>query len=309
MFKPLEREELNQISLTGVRSIVLLGLLIATPLSLKEIRQAFLEINVIEETNSDDTIRIDINTLKSFGCKLTRPTRKNGYKYTLTSHPFALKITEDDIKYFKKVYNRLKAEADIKTLLDLDELVHKIAQHLCDEKMKEKFIGITALKHLNLNIIKELREDCKYEKTLEILYKKPPSEKSYHKEVVAQKLVFQNDQVYLHCFDKKAFRPIVLNVKRITSIISRRFKGCAPEAKGLCIKFLLKDYNVDQLTKEEFIIEQTENSYLIEGYYYNEFLALQRMLSFGANCTVIEPQNFREKIIEKLKEMRDIYGK
>ena len=186
MFKPLVKDELNQISLTGVRSIILLGLLIAAPRSLEDIRQAFLEVNIIK-TSSNDILRIDINTLKSIGCEIARPTRKNGYKYVLLEHPLSLKITEDDIKYLKKVYNRIKAEVDLKLLIDFDELFNKIACHIYDEKIKEKLIGITALKRLNINFIKELFYDCKYERTLEILYKKTSSENEYRKEVVAQK--------------------------------------------------------------------------------------------------------------------------
>ena len=52
MFKPVEKSELNQISLTGLRSIILLGLLIAAPRSLEEIREAFLEYKIIDKTQS-----------------------------------------------------------------------------------------------------------------------------------------------------------------------------------------------------------------------------------------------------------------
>ena len=51
-----------------------------------------------------------------------------------------------------------------------------------------------------------------------------------------------------------------------------------------------------------------ENGFIVEGKYYNEFLAAQRILSFGSACTVLEPQDFREKIIQKLKSMRNNYN-
>ena len=34
---------------------------------------------------------------------------------------------------------------------------------------------------------------------------------------------------------------------------------------------------------------------------------MQRVLSFGKNCTVLEPDKFKAKLIEKIKEMRNIY--
>ena len=50
------------------------------------------------------------------------------------------------------------------------------------------------------------------------------------------------------------------------------------------------------------------SGYQYEGEYHNDFVAVQRMLSFGSNCTVLEPQAIREKIIEKLKNMRKNYN-
>ena len=89
MLKPVVREDLNQISLTGMRSLVLISLLIAAPRTIEEIREAFLELNIIDETQSIDTLRIDINTIKTMGCEISRPTPKNGHKYTLLDHPFS----------------------------------------------------------------------------------------------------------------------------------------------------------------------------------------------------------------------------
>ena len=308
MFKPIEKTELNHISLTGMRSLVLIGLLTEAPLSLEEIRQVFLDLNLIEESSSLDTIRIDIKTIKNAGCKLSRPTPSNGHKYELLEHPFALKLTEDDIKYFKKVYNKIKAYAEIKALIEYDELINKIAKHIYDEDIKNKFIGISAFKYFPKNFIKDLIIDCKNEHTLQLIYTKPPHYKEYEKEVIAQKLIFNNDQVYLHCYDKSIQKTLVLNVKRIIKILSRKTKGGTPDIKTTTVKFHLKDFDIDSLTENEIIVEHIDNDCIVEGNYYNKFLAIQRILSFGSKCTVLEPLDFRAEIITKLKKMRDVYG-
>ena len=307
MLRPVKKEELNNISLTGMRSLVLLSLLIKAPRSLDEIREAFLEMRIIDESCSKDTLRIDINTIKSIGCKLSRPTPNNNHKYELLDHPFSLKITDEDIRYFKKVYSRLKADANIKMLIEFDELINKIAEHIYDTETKEKFLGISAFKYYRDNFIKDLISDCKNERTLELLYRKPPSKNEYKKEVIAQKLVFNNDQVYLHCFDKSVRQSIVLNIRRIVKILSRKTKENSPDLKYITVKFHLKDFDIDALTDEEIVIEYNENGCIIEGNYYNKFLAIQRMLSFGSKCTVLEPFEIREEIITRLKEMRKIY--
>ena len=201
MLKPVKKEELNNISLTGMRSLALLRLLITAPRSLDDIKEAFIELKIIDESCSKDTLRVDINTIKSIGCELSRPSPNNNYKYELLNHPFSLKITDEDIKYFKKVYSRLKADANIKTLIEFDELINKIAKHIYNEEIREKLIGISAFKYFEEKYIRELINDCKNDRTLELLYRKPPSKNEYKKEVVAQKLVFNNDQIYLHCKD------------------------------------------------------------------------------------------------------------
>ena len=44
------KTDLNQISLTGIRAITLMGLLMVAPRSMKEIREAFLEYKIIPMT-------------------------------------------------------------------------------------------------------------------------------------------------------------------------------------------------------------------------------------------------------------------
>ena len=83
MFKTADKSDLNQISLTGIRAIVLLGLLIVQPRTLEEIRRAFIEFNIMEESHSNDIIRIDINTIKSIGCEVSRADSKTNYQYVL----------------------------------------------------------------------------------------------------------------------------------------------------------------------------------------------------------------------------------
>ena len=47
MFKPADKTELNQISLTGMRAIVLIGLLIEATRTLEVIREKFKGINIL----------------------------------------------------------------------------------------------------------------------------------------------------------------------------------------------------------------------------------------------------------------------
>lgn len=308
VLKIADKTELNQISLTGTRAIILIGLLIVAPRSLEEIRKTFINLKIMEESHSNDIIRIDINTIKAMGCEISRSSPKTNFKYVLTKHPFSFKIQEDELNVLKKIYNKFKEKADLQTLIDYDELFKKIATHIYDNETKEKLLGLSILKHYNLNLLKELIEDCKENTRLEILYQKPTSPKEYKKEIIASELVFQNDKIYLHGFDIKKNASTVLSLSRIKGILARYFNKDSIKTEKTTIKFIYKDLRTQDLDSNEIIIENLEDGYIIEGSYYNDFYATQRILSFGKKCVVLEPESFKNNIIEKIKEMRKNYG-
>ena len=138
MFKPADKSELNQVSRTGLRGIVLLGLLIEAPRSLKEIREIFIDLNIFEPEHSDDILRIDINTLKASGCEITKANAKTGFKYRLLKHPFSLNILKDEINVIKKAYKKIKDSSNIELILKYDELFKKLAEYIDDSEAKER---------------------------------------------------------------------------------------------------------------------------------------------------------------------------
>ncbi|MBQ4113928.1 WYL domain-containing protein [bacterium] len=306
MFKPIEKSDLSQISLTGIRAIILLGLLSKRPRTFEEIKNAYIYYNVMEESNSDDIIRIDINTLKHMGCDISRCSNKT-HEYTLEKHPFSIFVTSDEIKILKKTYKKFKTSADLSTLLELDNFFKKLAKYIYDDEIKEEFLGISFIKHYEIEFISKLIDDCKQNMILTLMYKKPTSNTDTRKEIIAQKLVTENDKIYLYGFDLDKQKQTVLNIKRIKAIIGRRLSKKTPSIKSTKVIFQLKSNMTNQLSDQEHIISSSDDTSIVEGIYYNNFLAMQRMLSFGPACIVMEPAEFKKDIIEKLKEMRDIY--
>ena len=307
MFKTAGKTELNQISLTGLRALVFIGLLIVKPRSLEEIRKVFIELQIMEEFNSDDILRIDLNTIKSMGCEISRSSAKTNYKYVLTKHPFGLKIPKEELLTLKKVYNYIKQKADIQTLIDYHEMFCRIASYICDEETKEAILGISILKYFNSEEIKKLMIDCKNNTTIELYYKKNDNDIASRKRIIIQDIVHKNDKVYLYTFDLDKERPMVLNYRNVESIISRKNEKVNISTKSTIVKFVLMDSNINNLETNEKILEVYGNKLIIEGTYHNDFLAIQRMLSFGAKCVVLEPTEIKNRIIEKIKEMRTIY--
>ena len=61
------------------------------------------------------------------------------------------------------------------------------------------------------------------------------------------------------------------------------------------------------LENENIVESNSDCSSIIEGNYHNEFIAIQRILSFGSACTVLEPKDIKQKVINKLLSMREVY--
>lgn len=302
-------QDLCQISLTGIRAIMLLGLLIQAPRSLEEIREEFIKCQIMEEDNSYDILRIDLNTLKLMGCEISRADKRTNNKYVLLKHPFEIEITDEEFKLLKKVVNRIKETANLEQLAKYDGLFRKFAEQISDNDTKEKLIGLSPLKKYSKDLINTLRSDCKFKRTLVLNYKSPASKTADEKEIVAQELVFKNDKIYLYGFDNSKKESVTLNIKRILKIISRSNKDDVFNSTNIKITFKLTNFGVSGLTDNEKILSGNfEDGFIIEGNYHNDFVATQRILSFGPACTVYEPQDFKEHIIELLKKMKEIYN-
>ncbi len=307
MLKTADKTELNQISLTGARALVLIGLLMEAPRTLDEIRNIFIELKLMEDTNSSDILRIDLNTLRTMGCEISRASAKTKFRYVLKKHPFMLGITSEEIGNLKKIYKKIKDNSNLLLMLKYDEFFKKLAVYIDDENVKEELYGISVLKNYQTDLINELIKDCRQNRILKLLYKSAGSKDYTEKEITPLRLVYRNDKVYLCGYDHSKKESVVLNIARIKSILSRIAGNDDIEVKTTKIKFFLKSFGISEIQENETIVEKSEKGFLIEGNYYNDFWAMQRILSFGSDCTVIEPEDFKEKIIQKIKSMREIY--
>ena len=308
MFKPVEKEILGQISLTGMRALALISLLVEAPRSLEEIREEFIKLNILEETNSNDILRIDLNTLRNAGYEISRASARTNYKYVLLKHPFGMNITPDEVNLLKKFYKRIKEKNDIDILIKYDSLFKKIAGCICDEKVKESVLGISIFNRYNLELVKDLIIDARYNNIVDLTYRKAGAKIDSVKEIAVRQIVFKNDKMYLYGLNLQSEETVTLLINKIIKILGRKPKREDIDLKTIKVKYHLRSFGIDALEPEETILESNENGFIIEGRYYNEFWAAQRILSFGAKCTVLEPADFKRNIIKKITEMGEVYG-
>ena len=143
-----------------------------------------------------------------------------------------------------------------------------------------------------------------------MIYKSPNSNNKSTKQIALNKLVYKNDKLYLYAYDLDKKEAVTLNIDRIIEILSREDNNeyRTDNLDPITIQFRLKDFGVNGLEECENIVEIDKNGYIILGNYHNEFVAMQRILSFGSNCTVLNPEKFKKQLIETLKSMKEAYN-
>ena len=303
-----QHDTAKQVAATGARALVVLVALIESPKTFEEIREFLVDCGVANKQYSVDTIRIDINTLKTIGCKISKATKLNDYCYHLISHPFRLSVDETEIKAIRKVYKLICQTATPGKLLEFHYLFHHLSKMTDDEKTKEQLLGISILKSADISLLDALSADEKKHNKIRILYQ-PPNHELCEYDITVEKLGMRSGQLYLYGYNHSINKHSFLNVSRIKKILCNIFDKNTNVGLDTNIKFKLYSFEKYCLDENEVIIESTDDYVLIRGRYFNDFIGIQRMLGFGSDCVVIEPDNIKSEVVKKLKEMRALYGK
>ncbi|MCD8377984.1 MAG: WYL domain-containing protein [Candidatus Gastranaerophilales bacterium] len=298
----------KQVSLTGARALIVMLMLVNGPKTFEQIRAFLVEFGVADREYSVDTIRIDINTLKAIGCHITKATKTNNYCYSLTSHPFRLVVEHNEIQALKRIYKRLARTASPKRLLEYHYLFQRLSNMAENVEIKEELLGISLLKSVDIDLLEKLVSDEKHHNKIKIAYT-PPAQKEQEYDITIDKLGIRSGKLYVYCYNHSIGKRSFLNVSRIRCILCNMFDKNTTLGLDTAIKFQLYNAGKYELEENETIIEEDNDYITISGRYFNDFIGIQRILSFGSDCTVIEPEEIKSQIIEKLKEMRSVYAR
>ena len=305
MLKLYEKVDTKLISLTGARTLLLLTLLSTGPKSAEEINNFFLDNKILDKAYSKDTLRIDLNCLKSFGIKISRANKYDG-RYSLLSSPFMLKVTKKELNALSKLYYMDIEHLTILQLIAYHKLFNKLSEYIEPTEYKEFIKSISILRNVDVNLLEELYTDCKNKNLISIQYVSPRLNEKEIK-IETDYIGFRSNQLYLFGYDTDLKKNVFLNITRIKKIILRFLKKDTTKAPLKTVTFKLKNFENYDLDNNEVILNKTDKEAEIQGQYYNDFIAMQRMLYFAEDCTIIEPQELIDTILTKLANMRKHY--
>ena len=295
----------NLMSFTGYKTLILFSLLTESPKSYHDVRKYFLEHPYLREQISLDTLRVYMNSFKRAGCKVVR-VRENGIsKYFIPENPFKLNISPIQQKAVIKVYKTLTNLLGAEEIIALDAMLLKLTNYIENEDFIASYKKISVLHKLNPGIIRKLLECCRNKKQLTLVYNSPHTGVK-EIEIIALRLVYKNNKMYVKAKGFEYNQDTEFLVSRIIDI--RNIKDCREninEEKEVTVTYELRLLNEQkpQLDDNEKLIDYKNNRAVISITGNNMFYIKQRLLSFGSDCKVIEPEEFKNEYVSMLKTM------
>lgn len=298
----------NLMSFTAFKTLLIFSLLLESPKSYEEITEFFEKHEYIKEKISVDAIRVYINSLRKAGCDITKTKRSEGNKLILSSHPFELKITPEQIKAFAKVYKTIAKNINIEELFLLEKLLIKLCKQIHNEEFTATVNKISILKDQNIDLLEKLHSCCKENQQIIISYNSPRSGIN-EMEVICENLGFENGKLYLYCISLDYSQMSYLQTSRIIEIKEiKKHKSTNLDINEITISYELRSDSKElQLKPYEKILSIDNKKVLIEAKSSNKFMLKQRVLSFGNQCRVISDDKFKQEIILTLQKMRNLY--
>ncbi|OGI18095.1 MAG: hypothetical protein A2255_00930 [Candidatus Melainabacteria bacterium RIFOXYA2_FULL_32_9] len=302
----------DSISVTAYRIISIFNMLVEAPYSDKEINERLQQDIIGARSLSQDTICIYINTLRALGCTISRPSKNNDYKYALKSHPFKLKLDDEEIFTLVEIRKYISTLDDWRLMINVDNLYNAILEYL-DPEDKKKFTQTMkdCLRDIEIThktqLISLLEKYCSKKRTLMVNYLSPETgEKTI--EITADKLSYENGAFYL--WGSLAQDEIIyLRVDRIKEINAINIKNSRYTPQVYCVRYKLTGFQALMFTpnEDESIIEKSDKEIIVEAKIQNKFKFIQRALAYGSDCTVMSPENIRKEIVTKLKSIYNSY--
>ena len=297
-------------SSTGFRVLLLLDLLLEAPQTKDEIINKLLK-NPLVETVSKETIRLDLNTLKSAGFEIENLGRASGYKYKINWSPIKFKLTKKELKVLSRTKDAVLKLSNWEYILALYKVFEKISGLIEDDEAVYELLNFRYFSNIDFQILKELNALTKRKKTIVLLYNSPNSG-TKEIQIKLKEIKYTGSKLHLIGTSEKYPDNTVLRVDNILKIIKIVRKD-EEEIKKVRIKktiYKVKKAAIDSMNflSEEKILKETKGEIEIELKSDNDFMVIQRLLSFGEDLISIKNKDVKEKYLETLKSALKNYG-
>ncbi|MCX4275657.1 MAG: WYL domain-containing protein [Candidatus Gastranaerophilales bacterium] len=300
-------------SSTGFRVLFLLDLLLKAPLTKTDMVNE-LSKNPYVSNVSKETVRLDLNTLKSAGFEIQNLGRGKDYKYKINWSPIKFGITKKELRVLSRTKDAVIKLSDPFYIIKLYKLFEKISKAVEDENAVFELLNFRYFLEVDLQILNELYALTNRKKTVLLLYNSPNSS-TKEIPVKLKEIKYTGSKLHLIGTSEKYPDNTVLrvdNIVKIIKILSKKEEKELFQKKGVrktSYRINKECKNTMNLLLEEKIIKETFSYIETEVKSDNDFMVIQRLLSFGEDLISIKNKDIKEKYLNMLQNMYEIYNK
>jgi predicted DNA-binding transcriptional regulator YafY len=326
-----EEEALGRKSLNGTayRIFKLLQWLIGSPLSLDELNARFRADPRIGRGVSSDSVWLYVNTLKALGCRVRRPSPRNGFCYEMISHPFGLTLSEERQETLAMAKAHAQRSFSHQDMLVLDRLLKKIIRHSNVSSPQDSIdVLFRQSRSFDMEAIREhirvLEDGLAEEALFRVRYRSPlQGEESFV--FLPELLYYEQGVVYVRGDRSDLPGPSSLRVDRIAALqeleseavrmairerrlhkIEVRLRLFVPEPESWPGLGLDKRHGV--YGENRIYVNRTGRLFVETLLQVRDFFYLQqRLLAGGHAFQILSPEGFRDSVRQTLESMLRFY--
>lgn len=292
--------------LTGLRLLYILKFLSEGACSKTKLLN-YIKEKLKLESYSQETLKLDINSLIKSGFQLERKGKRENFRYELKEKPQFLKFNLEETEIFSFLKNAVMETFNFKEILEVRNFFYSNKNlFLCCGEL----LDFEGFNYINEKIV-EMSDDLIQKKLpAKIVYSSPIQGR---KEFIGllEKIIIRNKKLYLTLYSEFAENKITLRLDKIKNIEAIDQKINKKEKVKTSFKYVItKDFfeNNPLLPTENAVIKN-DFEVEIENFEEDDFFVVQRLLMLGKDCIKIYDEKIKEKVLKILKDTLGVYEK
>lgn len=310
---------------TAYRIFKMLQWLMESPLSVEALNERFTADPLIARSLSSDSIWLYVNTLKTLGCRIQRPSPKNGFRYRLLSHPFAPALSEAQLELLARAKAFAQSAFLPRELAVLDGVIKKIVLQSASENPQEQLDTLFARsRSLDFEAVRkllpQLEQGISASQLLKITYQSPVhGEEAFA--FLPTGLLSEQGVLYLRGYRPGYEGPSSLRLDRLQAcealkdkVLSQQLLAQSAQRVFVRLQVLTEspaDFEGFGLTEahgiEDEAVEWIGSGHEVRLQAADLFYLRQRVLACPWPVQVGTPGKFREELSDTLKAMQALY--
>lgn len=299
----------KNVLMTGYRLLCILAVLYENDASKKDLMEFFSKKYKIKDI-SNETLKLDINTLIKAGFNLTRGNKTNNYKIHLEKDFVMQKLTNEDFLMLNVVKDSALDFLNYRQILNVRAFYKRISNYIYDD-FNHNLYDFKFFNFINAKILKEIEKSIENKSFCVFIYDSPTKGK-IEIDVYPEQIICRNNKIYISCYSKNFSGRVTFRADKIKAVKASKLKVKKKlvkknEKRKIRYKITKEYFKTHPLEKFEKVIKEENEKIEIETEEKDLFFVIQRLLTIGKNCSRLNNSKIKEKVLANLKDTLELY--